>query len=176
MDFWQKASEALRAHALAFVGRALKQTGGNITEEIMERLKQLWEWHLATAKEAEQPTEFEKEIAAFGWWFTSAKLDVGWALDQLSSSLQLVHRTESMHLVLEHLAETSIKYPLQSVNCLRVIAESNREGWEIYASRNRIRKILEQGLQNPDATQEAERVIHYLGSRGFLDFRDLLQG
>jgi len=174
--FWQKAPDALRAHPLAFVGRALKQTEGNIPAEILDRLKRLWEWRLAAAKEAQQPSDFKKEIAAFGWWFASGKLDVGWALDQLFAALQLVRRTEPTHLVLEHLAKTAETHPLKSVSCLGVIAESGREGWEIYASRDHIRNILQQGLQNPDARQEAERVVHYLGSRGFLDFRDLLQG
>lgn len=31
-------------------------------------------------------------------------------------------------------------------------------------------------LQSPAAREDAKRTIHYLGSRGFLEFRNLLEG
>lgn len=174
--FWQKAPDAVRAHALTFVGRSLKQTQGNIPAEVLERLKQLWEWRFTAAKEAPQPSDFEKEIAAFGWWFVSEKFDVAWSLAQLYAALQLVRKTEPAHMVLEHLSKTANTEPLLSVNCLRLIGEGDREGWGLYASRNHVRITLQQGLQDARSKQEAEKVIHYLGSRGFLDFKDLLKG
>lgn len=174
--FWEKATDALRGHALAFVGQALKRTEGDIPAKIPDRLKQLWGRRLATAKKAQQASDFEREMAAFGWWFVSDKFDVGWAIAQLSESLQLVRRTDPEHMVLEHLARTVESYPLESAECLRRIAEGDREGWALYARRDHVRRILEVALQNPTARQEAERIIHYLGSRGFLEFRNLLEG
>lgn len=174
--FWEKAPDGVRGHAIEFVGRALKQTEGDIPAEILERLKQLWELRLAIAKKAQQPSDFEKEMAAFGWWLVSDKFDVAWAIAQLSESLQLVHRTDPEHMVLEHLAKTVEKHPKKSAECLRMIAKGDREGWNLYASRDHIRRILEVALQNPTAGTEAERIIHYLGSRGFLEFRNLLEG
>lgn len=175
-DFWGKSPDIVRAHALQFVGQALKQTEEDIPPEILHRLKQLWEWRLSEAKKAQRPSDFEKEIAAFGWWFVSGKFDVCWALDRLFTSLQIVHRTDPAHTVLEHLAKIAETHPLKAVCCLRLIAEGDREGWEIYASRDHVRKILQLGLQDPNARREAERIINYLGSRGFLGFKDLLHG
>lgn len=173
--FWERVPDALRAHAMTFIGQALRQTQGDIPEEILSRLKQLWEWRLAAANKAQRPSEFEKEIAAFGWWFISDKFDTGWALDQLLASLQLVRRAEPVHMVLEMLAKTVTTHPIASVRCLKLITEGDREGWALYAGREHVRRILQQGLQDPDAQKEAEQTIHYLGSRGFLDFRDLLR-
>ena len=174
--FWEKASDALRGHALAFIGQVLKQTGGYIPAETLGRLKQLWECRLAVAREAQHSSGFEKEMAAFGGWFASEKFDTSWALEQLMAALQLSPRTEPAHMVLEYLAKTVETEPLKSVLCLKYIAEGDQKGWEIYGSHDYVRGILQRALRTPDARQEAERVIHYLGSRGFLDFRDLLKG
>lgn len=46
---------------------------------------------------------------------------------------------------------------------------------KLYLGLEYVRTILELALQHPDAKDEAKRMIHYLGSRGFLDFRDLLE-
>jgi len=136
----------------------------------------LWERRLAIAKKAQESSDFEKEMAAFGWWLVSDKFDVSWAIAQLSESLQLVHQTDPEHMVLEHLARTVESHPAESVQCLMIIAEGDRESWELYTSSDHIRRILEVALRNPTAGKEAERIIHYFGSRGFLEFRNLLDG
>lgn len=177
--FWEKATDPLRAHALGHVGRALEQTSGEIPAEVFDRLTQLWTVRLARAKQAQSPADFAKEMAAFGWWFVSDKFDAAWAIAQLSESLQFVRQTNHDHLdriVLEHLARTVETYPVESAQCLRIIAEGDREGWNLSAGRDHIRRILEVALQNPTSGEEAERIIHYLGSRGFLEFRNLLGG
>ena len=174
--FWENATDALRGHALGYVGHALEQTSGEIPAEVLERLTQLWAVRLAWAKQSQSPTDLVKEMAAFGWWFVSDKFDVGWAIAQLSESLQLVHQTDLDHMVLEHLARTVESHPVESAQCLRIIAEGDREGWTLSAGRDHVRRILEVALRNPTAGEEAERIIHYLGSRGFLEFRNLLEG
>ncbi len=173
--FWEKAPAAVRAHALRFVGRSLRGTKGEVPPQILKRLEELWEWRLATAKKAELPSGFEEEMAAFGWWFVSDKFDIDWAIAQLSESLQRSHKSDPDRMVLEQLARTAQSHPRESVECLRMIAEGDREGWKVYANRNHVRNILELALQHQASANEAERVIHYLGSRGFLEFRSLLE-
>ncbi|GIW90644.1 MAG: hypothetical protein KatS3mg109_1076 [Pirellulaceae bacterium] len=176
MDFWDKASDDLRAHAIAFIGRALKQTEEDIPAEVMNRLKDLWERRLEAATQAADQSQFEKEVSAFGWWFASGKLDIGWALDQLLASLKLGRRTQPVHMVLETLSATAHSHPLKSVRCLRRIAQGDPQGWELYAGRDDVRRILQLGMENTDAREETKQLIHCLGSRGFLGFRDLLSG
>lgn len=171
--FWGKASDVLRGHALSFVGRSLKQTDEVIPFEILERLKALWKSRIEETKR--NPSINEKELAAFGWWFVSGKFDMSWATTQLAESLRLVPKTDPDHIVLEHLEEIVETHPEESVECLRRIAEGDREGWKIYMSRDHIRKILEVALRSPSTSKKAEQIINYLGSRGFLEFRDLLK-
>jgi len=172
--FWEKALDAVKAHALAFVGRAFKQTEGDIPAETLDRLKQLWERRLAAAKKAQRPSDFEKEIAAFGWWFVSGKFDAEWVIAQLAEALQIVGKAEPDHMVVEKLAEIVETYPLEAVKSLKVIVEGDREGWGIYGWREYARNILRVALQDVTAKQKAEDLIQYLGSRGYLEFRDLL--
>lgn len=174
-DFWRKASGALREYAISFIGRVLTQTHEEIPQEIVERLKRLWEVRLEAAKRSPSRAEFAKELAAFGWWFASEKFDVSWALENLLESLYLVHKIEPTSIVLEHLGKTVQKYPLQSVRCLKMIAEGDQDGWEIHLGINHIRSILERALQDFASKAEAEMIINYLASRGFLELRELLK-
>lgn len=176
LGFWEKAPEAVRKHALEFVGRSLRGTQGTIPPEILVRLKQLWKWRLSTAKKAEQPSGFQEEMAAFGWWFVSEKFDVDWAITQLLESLRLSHKSDPSSMVLERLARSVQTHPRQSVECLTMIAEGDREGWELYVNRDHVRAILAVALRHPAAADQAKRIIHELGRRGFLEFRDLLVG
>jgi len=169
--FWQNAPNALRAYAIKFVGHALQQTKEAIPAEVISRLQGLWDNRFSQIKEA--PQEHKKEISAFGWWFVSGKFDTTWSIGRLLEALSLNPKSEPAHLVIEHLVQTVKTHPAESVQALRKIAEGDREGWCIYGSREHIRQILQAGLQAPDARQEAEAAIHYLGSRGFLEYRDL---
>ena len=171
-SFWDKATDALRAHAIIFIGQALRQTESAIPAEIITRLQALWDERFSRIREV--PQEHEKEIAAFGWWFASGKFDTSWSIDRLLEALRLIPRSDPVDMVVERLAQTVKTHPAKSVQAFRRIAEGDREGWAIYRNREPIRRILEAGVRSPDARQDAEATIHYLGSRGFPEYRDLL--
>jgi hypothetical protein len=171
--FWEKAPDKIRGYAIEFIGHALRQTEGPIPKEILQRLQKLWQERFLKARE--DPASYEKEILGFGWWFISEKFDPDWSIRQLTEALEIFPQTEPARMVLEQLTNAVKTHPKESVKCLGRIAEGDREGWELAAGRNHIQVILKQALERPEARKEAERVIHYLGSRGFLDFRDLLE-
>lgn len=172
VSFWRNATDALRAHAIGFIGRALQQTDGRISPQIAERLQCLWHERFSQASRA--PGEHSRELSAFGWWFVSGKMDPDWSIARLLEALRLIPRSEPSHVVLEHLAQLVDAYPHEAVECLHRIVQGDREGWRLCASREHVRWILRAGLRHPEVRREAERVVHYLGSRGFLDYRDLL--
>jgi hypothetical protein len=171
--FWQNAPDALRAYAIKFIGHVLQQTEDAVPTKIINRLQKLCDERLSLAKKA--PQEHKKEISAFGLWFVSGKFDTTWSIGRLLEGLRLIPKLEPDDMVIEHLAQTVETHPKESVQALRSIAEGDRKGWCIYGNQDHIRQILQVGLQSPDASQEAEAAIHYLGSRGFLEYRDLLK-
>lgn len=173
--FWSKASGELRGHALEFVGRSLHDTQGNLHRNILERLKSLWEHRFAVAK---QDAEGHKaEMAAFGWWFSSGKLEDAWAIHQLIEALKISGKTKPDHLVIKRLAALAQTMPKEAIQCLEAVVKGDQEGWSIYSWRVLARNILETALQSTDteAATSAVNLVHYLGSRGYFEFRDLLQ-
>ena len=172
-EFWSKAPDSLRGHAIEFIGRAFKTTEKPVSEEIINRLKALWVKRIESAKNS--PEDHEKEMSAFGWWFASGGFDAEWAVKQLHEVLKQTKKIEVADEVLERLAAIAESYPLQAVECLRFIAEGDKEGWLISAVSNDAKKILKVALDNAVSEREAKKTINYLGSRGFLDFRELLK-
>lgn len=176
-QFWEKASDELAAHALEFVGRSLRDTKDGVPSEIIERLKSLWLKRLAAAKSSISVRYRIKETAAFGWWFASGKFDDEWAIKQLREALQVARKVEPAHLVIKRLAKLVRTVPSDAVECLSMIARGDKEGWSILGYRADAREILETALRSGDAkaNRAVTDLIHYLGSRGYLEFGELLR-
>jgi len=178
--FWQKASDELRAHALAFVGKALQRAGGNIPGEKQERLKLLWEHRLTAAKAASSALDFQQEIAAFAWWTLSDTFAIDWTIEQLAESFRFSSKTPRsiavLPGVLDYLAKAVATHPQKCLDCLKIILAGNRASWEasFYAREDSVRKILGYALQNHETAAEAKNIINVLGSKGFLQYKNLL--
>jgi hypothetical protein len=173
--FWARASDKLRGYALGSEGRALHETKDPIPPEILARLRELWESRLETARGAPSPQDYREEMAAFGWWFVSEKFDDRWSLANLTEALHIAKKIEPDHLVVERLAALAGGRPLEAVRCLGVIVEADVDGWGIYGWREQAREVLEVATRDSAARPAAEEIIHYLGSRGYFEFRELLQ-
>ena len=173
--FYKRASDKVRGYAFDFIGRTLETEKDAIASEIIERLKTLWNRRLVVASSS--PEYHAKELAAFGLWFASAKFDDRWSIDQLMEVLKLTRKAEPDHMVIERLVEVCKVFPQESVDCLKLMAEGDKEGWEIYGWREQAQTILSVVLQSPDPNikSAAENVVHYFGTRGYLEFRSLLQ-
>jgi hypothetical protein len=172
--FWSTSPPLIRGHALAFIGRSLEHTKEAVPSHILDRLKVLWEQRLSVAKASGTPDAYRDEMAAFGYWFISGKFDDTWAMAQLLESLKLSQKTKQEHSVIGKIAKLVQVMPIVSVQCLELMAKGDREGWKIHQSRDEARNILAVALRT-DAASLAESLIHYLGSRGYIDFGDLLK-
>lgn len=176
--FYANAPDALRAHALKFAGRSLHGTKDQVASEILDRLQMLWDRRLSAARTAASPLSHVGELAAFGWWFASAKFDDTWATTQLAEVLKLAGKVEPDHLVVERLAAIAAEMPRQAVECLGLMIEGDTEARAIYAGREHARTILATAIQGTDseAQRAAVDLVHRMGARGHLEFRDVLPG
>lgn len=174
-EFWTNAPDGLQAHAISYIGEALKNTDDSVEAGIIKRLQTLWDT-LFTSWEKDIPNH-KIGLSSFGWWFVSGKFDSKWALVRLLKILQLGVKIEPNHLVIQKLAELSIEFPRETIQCLNAIVRHDFEdvSWIIHGENKSIRQILEVCLQNSAARADAKKLINYLGSRGFLEFRDLLE-
>jgi len=174
--FYEKAPSSLRGRAFMWIGRALGEPDGPMKPVIMERLQALWERRLRAASSAEEQAEFPEEMAAFGFWFVSGKFETDWAIRQLHKALDIALRAEPDFQVVERLAAVAEEKPLESVECLRIMTDGDREGWSIRHWNQHIRSILQTAIKSgvEEARERAVDMVHHLGERGHFDFRDLL--
>lgn len=175
-EFFAGSPDELRAHALDFIGRSLHNATAAPPKEVLERLKELWEWRLEAAQGSGFPERFKSEMTTFGWWFSSRKFDDVWACVQLMKALRLVSKSEPEHIVVERLKEIAPSMPVCAVEALSMIVEGDKEGWGILGWRKQARSILASALQSGDklACDAAVALVHKLGARGNLDFHELL--
>ncbi|HEY7216974.1 MAG TPA: hypothetical protein VH985_01180, partial [Candidatus Binatia bacterium] len=131
--FWSKADANLRGYLFENVGRSLANTHGDIPEELLKRLQQLWEFRLAVAEASSDPQQYKEELAGFSWCFTSGKFSDQWAIDELITVLQFTRKIDYPRFVVERLANIATPYPRLVVRCLRLIVESDLATWEIYS-------------------------------------------
>ncbi len=174
--FYQKASYSLRAHAINFIGRSLNNVSqSDVNNEIIQRLKKLWENRISKAGESEDKDNFKGELASFGSWFITDKLDYEWLLYQLEAVLNITGYVENDLYVIEKLEKISDKYPMKAITCLDYMIENVKEPWKRSSWLSEIKIMLEKVLHsdNKKAKTKAIDLIHTLGSYGFLELREL---
>jgi hypothetical protein len=171
--FFAQAPDALRAEAIRFLGRSLGEED-SIPEEVMGRLDRLWEIRIQIARDRADCVE---ELTAFGAWFASRKFDERWALAQLTLILSLVGKAEPEDQIVEWLAEIAPRFPMEAVRCLQQMAEGC--GWDYHVDQwmTQANVILSTALRDPrsEVGQAAADLINTFGSRGYHQFRNLLQ-
>lgn len=172
-QFWELAPDKSRAYAHEFIGRSLYDTKDKVPPAILQRLRALWESRLSSAQ-SETGVIARGELGAFGWWFASGKFDDEWAIAQLYEAIKIAGSVDPDHWVVERLAKLVVQMPEECVKCLELIVLHDSTGWGIYSWREAAKEILGKALQT-EASAHAEKVINYLGSKGHLEFGELLQ-
>ncbi len=174
--FFKKAPDITRAHAIEFAGRAVWNTKEAVPKEILERLQYLFDKRLETARRSKIKANYEKEFSAFGPWVYSRKFDEKWTLNALEKSLTLTKKREGLSgYILEFLGETSLRYPLETVRCLRLMMAANekRAGWYFESKKVKVVLLKAAKSANPEAQQIASEIQETLTSRGMFEFRNL---
>ena len=93
---------------------------------------------------------------------------------QLLAALRISGKVDPDDDVVEGLLRLVEAKPKEVVACLDLMVRGDREGWDIYGWREQAKTILAKALRTDVAA--AEDLIHYLGSRGHMEFRELLSG
>jgi hypothetical protein len=171
-SFFAKAPDRLRGHAIWAVGRSLYDEKGDLTADIIDRLKRLWDWRLTETRDLKG----DRESIRFGYWFASGKFRLTWCMANLLDVLQLRHKVEPDYIVAEQLVVAAKERPLDAVQALGLMIEGDREGWSISGWKDHAREVLAIALSSGEEAQvEAIRVVNLLGARGHFGYRDLLK-
>jgi len=161
---------------MRYVGISLQNTEGEVPTELRERLKAFWAWRVSQAAVSKDLAD-RRELAEFGWWYASGKLEDAWALEQLITAVEIAGRAEPEHQVLQRLATMAREMPGQAIRLLRLMIDSAQEHWRVLGWTDEVRAILTAVLGSGDerAAGLAVDLIHEIGAKGVRDFSDLVR-
>ncbi len=170
---YENADPELRQYANSWVGRGI--CGDEVTEYMVGRARQLWDWRLAVVGNM-QDGSAGKELRSFVWWLRSNKFDVHWSAERLYHSLTLAGRVDLDGFVLEWLNKNARETPLLAIRSLRILAENSyQESWVLDEWVEHIRDIIRAALHSGDiqANLEASKLSEILASRRLFDIEDI---
>jgi hypothetical protein len=172
-QFYDIASDELRAYAVEFITRQLRHPDVEVSEETLTRLQTLWEVRIRSMPEV-APDHRAEELGAFTELFASGKFDKRWALEQLNQAVSFGQVNLDRDIT-EYLATCAADMPLLAVRCLKQLIDSTREFWRVSARGKDIRNILTAANRSVDvdAQREARELANRLVARGYPDFQDL---
>lgn len=170
-DFFLLADERGRRSAIIYVGRSLRETSGEVQDEVIQRLTALWDSRIGAATAGDA----SGEMRAFSWWFFTRYFDDEWALKSLHAALRLSGGHLDLIMdSLDRLASLADKYPAVVVQCTQMIAGASPGFVELWDSD--IVTILKSALRSRDSVARvtARKLIEDLGIRGNFGYRSLL--
>jgi hypothetical protein len=169
--FFGRADDELAASVLAFVGRALLNTSGDLSASIRDRLQELFELRLANGELA--PQEHQRELRAFGIWFSSDKLDADWALEKLGRTVHLAGAPTLAHLAVERLVDVAVENPVAAVDLLAGMLARPEHEWDFEGWRDEVERVLRivSDSGNPDAFESMSEIVDLYVRRGRYEFR-----
>jgi len=175
-DFYTHASESVRGHAMWFIGRSIGGWDDAAPKEVFDRLKSLMERRLGVAEQSASIAPYLKELAGFGWWFTSEKFADDWSLQMLLRVLRLTGKIEGGMDVVKILAGLSPQFPFESVACLDLMIQGDRDEWVLIGVEAEAREAIKTALDSGqhDAVVTAHRLVEVLIAKGQYEFRSLL--
>ncbi|MDK2899422.1 MAG: hypothetical protein PWQ10_609 [Patescibacteria group bacterium] len=166
------------AEAINFIGFRLyksEERSLDITDEALTRLKDLWEYLIATVKEDNSKKE---ALEDFGTWFASGQFDDNWSLDQLLAALKIAGSVDLDFAVLERLEKLVSNHPVKAIGIVDAMVDgATRDRWAIGSWRDNAVSILKTAYQSDDDTvkQMVRELANKLVKKGYEEYRDVLK-
>jgi hypothetical protein len=176
-QFFRDASDAVRQHAMWFVGNEVSRPLSEVPAEIKNRGLAYWERRLEEAEKSAEPDRFRRELGVIGQWCFHAVVDESWLRKQLLRMLRAGFVPTDALVVVEWLhgvAERDIDLAVEVLSPL--LRHPRIDKWAHMVHRESVRAILSEGLSRgkPVTIERAHETIGFLASIGETDFLDLL--
>ena len=169
--WFELADDDLAGRVMNFLGRALRNTEGDIDPEVLPRIRQLWDSRLDVI--GSEPEAHKSEADAFAYTFASAKLNDEWSLASLEITLRPGAPRWLSRPVIERLAEIAATKPAEATRYTLRILEGAANNWDHHRWRDQVRDVMaatnhatdQETLENRNAIAD-----HYV-KRGDHNFR-----
>jgi hypothetical protein len=171
---YQKASIQLRGRAMSSVGFSFSQADSP-SPAAVERLQALWNWRLQET--SSEGAEGCRELANFAWWLRCPCFPDEWLMNQLERLLERGCSLDPPSEGFAFLQRYVSVDPARAIDALGALLRLERQGWGIMGSRDDIMSTLRVGLAcNDEVRQRTVRIVGWLGSVGYSDYRSLVEG
>lgn len=173
--WFDAADDWLAARCMEFVGRALRNTEGEVQPEIRERIRALWDRRLDVI--GTSPERHPVEAGAFAPTFVSSKLDEDWSLAAFETALTAGGPRWCGVEAIERFAEIAASKPAIATRLTRRILDSAVNEWDDVVWEDPIRSVLNATMDFHDSETRDHRsvIIHHYVIRGYYDFKNLVQ-
>lgn len=175
-EFFQRASDKLRASAIRFIGWSFWRADEEIPHDVIARLVLLWNWRMEQIRSAQAADEFKEELPEFGWWVTCGKFPHEWVLTHLREVIRLAGRINMQGDAFESMANDMDTYPDLVLDCLEAILDASTEWdeWKLSPIVKPAQQILGAALENESMHARALALANKFGSKDYItEFRDL---
>lgn len=172
--WFERADDELAGRVMGFLGRALNNTEGDIDQEVLDRIRQLWDSRLEAI--ANEPQAHKSEADAFAHTFTSTRLDDDWSLASLEVTLQTGGPRWLGRPVLERLAKIAATKPAAATRCMLQMLEGATKDWEHIGWRDQVRDILvaTSRATDPEILDNRRAIADHYVKSGEHEFRDYI--
>lgn len=181
---FNSGSSAQKQHAIQYVGWSLGRTDEAIPPDVLNRLKDLWDWRFPTlaaqTKSADAATKEAavEELEQFGHWFASEKFEVDWVLPRFDAVIEITGGTERAHSALKVLAEVARSMPLAAATTLEKFSLApGKEPWRFHLWKESAKEIMQAALSStePGAAEKATLLVNKWTANVSPEYKQLLE-
>jgi hypothetical protein len=177
-DFCRAAPDAVRRHAMWFVGDLVSGPATEERAKMTARGLKYWERRLAAAIQSGRPDDYRKEIGAISHWCFHGTVDETWLGEQLVKALTAGFVPNDVYDVIEWLQATAPNRIDRAVEAMQLLLWNPRiDRWAYMTKREPIREVLTEGLARgtPQTVERVNHVVSFLSSIGETSYLDLVR-
>lgn len=167
-----RADDHLAGRVMSFLGKALRNTDGDVDPDVLQRIRQLWDTRLEMI--GREPQHHVGEANAFAATFVSAKLDDKWSLAGLDVTLRSGGLRWLGRGVIERLGEIAATRPAEATRLTLRMLESAAAAWAHSGLRDQVRDVMAatSHATDPQTLRNRAAIVDHYVKRGDNDFRD----
>ena len=180
--FWNEVPEDLRGHAFEFTGRCLNEwtDAKDVDHELLARMEDYIRLRIETIKKnMRSDLDYNKELAAYGWCFTSDKLDHEQRIQHLHDILKITGNVDHSHAVMGTLHnEFAEENPEEVLECVTLMVKGADKNIRFFGWKRDLKGILEILLNKEEPiAKKAKGLVQYICQESYhlmQEFKPLL--
>ena len=164
-------------HAYWAVFRDFTDAKEPVSESLVQRLVDLWEWRILELQKDEGSDRTVEEAKALGWLFRTPHIPAADLIRLGQATARLARGHIEMYSRWEHMLVLAQSDPDGAFDIANSVLRAQLRSGVAYVAVEEVRPFLQHVLMagSPETQDRARNLINELGERGFRELKDLLQ-